>query len=266
MIRSVGAVSMAGVLAVSACSTDLQVWSMDSLPHVHNVVIVDDEIYLGSHEGLYRFSEEDGFHVVSPDFDVMGLAFSDEGFYASGHPGPGFDYPDPVGLLVSSDRGATWDAVSLTGEVDFHLLDASGDTIIGAAANYGVLIMSDDSGQTWGSVDWPPLYDFGMSPTNPDHILIATGEGLMVSVDAGQSFTQIPGAPEAIMVQWSPDGIVLATPEGLFIAGDLTGPFTKVYSGLTRVIDVAMAGSTIAVVDGHSLLISRDSGQSFIAW
>ena len=266
MIRSVGAVSMAGVLAVSACSTDLQVWSMDSLPHVHNVVIVDDEIYLGSHEGLYRFSEEDGFHVVSPDFDVMGLAHSNDGFYASGHPGPGFDYPDPVGLLVSGDRGATWDSVSLTGEVDFHLLDASGDTIVGAAANYGVLVMSQDGGKTWGSVEWPSLSDFALSPDNPDHIFIATGEGLMLSQDAGQSFAEIPGAPEAIIVQWSEDGVVLASAGSIFTAKEPTGPFTEVFSDLTGVIDVARSGSTIAVVDGHSLVVSRDGGQSFTRW
>jgi hypothetical protein len=260
------ALALSAVLVASGCSTGAQVRAMDQIPHVHNVVIAGDDIYLGSHEGLYRFSEGDGFTVVSSPFDVMGLSHHNDTFYASGHPGQGLDLPDPVGLLASTDGGGRWDSMSLTGEVDFHLLDVSGSTIIGAAANYGILVVSDDGGQTWERVDWPALFDFAINPVDSDQILLATGDGLKASSDGGETFTEVPGAPQALVVQWSRDGVILATSTSVLTAPTVTGPFTEVFSGLTGVIDVARSGSTIAVVDGHSLLISRDAGKTFSTW
>lgn len=66
-------------------------------------------------------------------------------FYASGHPGPSDDLPNPVGLIESTDAGETWQPLSPTGESDFHTLGAAGNQVYGFN---GQLIGTDD-GRNW---------------------------------------------------------------------------------------------------------------------
>ena len=263
MRRALTVAAMSAVLAVSACASEQPVMSLAELPHAHNVVVVEGDIFVGTHHGLYEFSEAKGFVLVSEDFDVMGLSASGGVFYASGHPGRGFPFPDPVGLLASTDRGQSWQSVSLTGDVDFHLLDGVGDVMVGAAANYGIMVMSTDRGLTWGSVDWPQLTDFAINPENPNHIVLATGDGLLLSIDGGTTFETVDGAPAAVIVHWSEAGLTVVGDGDVLVSDGPGEPFSVVHTGVWEPIDVARDGPTIAVVDGHTLWVSRDAGDNF---
>ena len=263
MRRTLAVAAMSAVLAVSACASEQPVMSLADLPHAHNVVVVEGQVFVGTHHGLYEFSEDKGFVLVSEDFDVMGLSAYDGVFYASGHPGRGFPFPDPVGLLASIDRGRSWQSVSLTGDVDFHLLDTVGEVMVGAAANYGVMVMSTDRGVTWGSVDWPMLSDFAINPKDANQIVLATGDGLLLSIDGGVTFQAVPGAPAAVKVDWSNAGLTIVANGDVFVSGDPGEPFTTVHTGVFDPIDVARDGDTIAIVDGHTLLVSSDAGVEF---
>lgn len=266
MRRILTSAAVTGALVLSGCATDQTVMSLADLPHAHNVVVVDGDVFLGTHHGLYEFSEENGFVLLSEDFDVMGLSAYDGVFYASGHPGRGFPFPDPVGLLESTDRGQSWEPVSLTGDVDFHLLDSVGDVMVGAAANYGIMVMSTDRGLNWGSVEWQGLTDFAINPQNPEHIILATGDGLLLSVDGGTTFEPVDDAPSAVIVDWSATGLTVIGAGNILVSDGPNEPFSTIYTGVWEPIDVARDGNTIAVVDGHTLLISRDSGMSFATY
>jgi hypothetical protein len=261
--RFLAMVAASGVLVLAGCTSEQPVMSLSDLPHAHNVVVVDGEVYVGTHHGFYEFSEENGFVLRSKDFDVMGLAAADGVFFASGHPGQGFPFPDPVGLLESSDRGQSWQAVSLTGDVDFHRLDAVGEVMVGAAANYGVTVMSTDRGASWGSVDWPEFNDFAINPNDARHIVLATSQGLALSTNGGELFERVADSAPALIVDWSMDGLTVVE-DGQVLAGTEPGqPLVAVYVGIENPIDLARSGATIAVLDGHSLLVSRDSGTTF---
>ncbi|MFP5282912.1 MAG: hypothetical protein ACLGIF_05620 [Actinomycetes bacterium] len=95
--------------------------------HVHGVAVnpADAKVYLATHDGLFRY-DRTGPKQVGPVIDLMGFTVAGPNhFYASGHPGPGVDLPQPVGLIESTDAGRSWTPLSRQGESDFHTLAAS---------------------------------------------------------------------------------------------------------------------------------------------
>ena len=121
-----------------------------AVDHVHGALIHDGVLLLGTHSGLVEVDLTTGRTIrrsVTQD-DLMGLGSDGARLVASGHPGPGSDLPDPLGLISSEDDGRTWEPVSLTGEVDFHGLAAAGSMVAGIGTADGLLI-SRDGGQTW---------------------------------------------------------------------------------------------------------------------
>ena len=83
------AVAVSILLAASTPNAFAAGESIGSLSHIHGVRAVGNQIILGTHEGLFQYLDEKTVKRISPEpFDVMGLAVSTKGFYASGHPGP----------------------------------------------------------------------------------------------------------------------------------------------------------------------------------
>jgi hypothetical protein len=80
--------------------------TIGSLSHIHQVKVQGKKILLGTHEGLYQYQGADKVLRMSPEvFDVMGLSIDGKRIYASGHPGPGSKFPEPVGLVLSTKTG-----------------------------------------------------------------------------------------------------------------------------------------------------------------
>ena len=95
--------------------------SHQAISHLHDLRVFGDEILLGTHEGLYRYISKDSIKKLGKESpDVMGLSVLGKRIYASGHPAPGSNLPNPVGLLMSPDKGKSWQQISLQGKVDFH--------------------------------------------------------------------------------------------------------------------------------------------------
>ena len=150
---------------------------MPSMDHLHGAVVDGSALLVGTHDGIHRVGIEDGKteRVGSSADDFMGFAGYPSGFLvASGHPGPGSTLPDPLGLIVSGDGGASWEPRSLTGEVDFHSLATSGDEIVGWDTR-GQVLWSTDRGLTWRE---------GPSMT-PTSLAIFDGRVWMATPDAG---------------------------------------------------------------------------------
>lgn len=125
--------------------------------------------------------------------DLMGFTpGQDEGtFYASGHPGPGSDLPNPLGLIKSRDGGKTWEPLSRQGESDFHALTT---TKSGIVAFDGELRTSAD-GKTWKTVavDFAPAALAGHP--HSDTVLATTPEGVQRSTDGGTTWTLVTSSP-----------------------------------------------------------------------
>lgn len=162
--------------------------------HVHGLSVnrETDQVLLATHEGLFDVTKSPATKIGGSN-DLMGFtAAADQGvFYASGHPGPGSDLPNPMGLIRSVDGGKTWEQLSRQGESDFHALAA---TKSGIVAFDGTLQTSPD-GKTWtpATAGFVPAVLAG-TPEG-DTVLAATREGLQRSTDGGKTWELNTTAP-----------------------------------------------------------------------
>src|SRR5688500_9847301 len=113
-----------------------------------------------------------GFAVVGPDH-----------FLGSGHPDATQDLPPYLGLIESRDAGRTWTPLSLHGEVDFHVLEATGTRVYGYGSDFATreprFLSSDDGGRTWKRLQAPePLVSLAVSPEDPDALIASGVRGL----------------------------------------------------------------------------------------
>ena len=257
---TIGALAL---LTVSGCTTsDANEVNLSELEHIHSVLTDGEEFFLASHHGLYVWSD-DSWLLRGEEFDVMGLALHDGVFYASGHPGPSQDLPDPLGVLVSRDDAVTWEPHVLTGEVDFHLLEVVGDTIVGVAANYGQVVASTDFGQTWSALDISALTSLSVNPSNGSEILLASDGALLLSSDTGASFNPVDAPGGVVLVDWSLPTIYLSTDSALYRASNPNGDFSPLVEGFSGIQSIDAYGDAVIVLDEAGVHISKDGGRSF---
>ena len=236
--------------------------TLDELEHVHSVATDGEEFFLASHHGLYVWSG-DSWQLRGEEFDIMGLAIDDGVFYASGHPGPSQDLPDPLGILVSTDDGETWEPSVLTGEVDFHLLEVAGTTVVGVAANYGMVVASADLGQTWTSLEVPPLTSLALNPLSGNEILLASDGALVLSKDDGVTFSPVTAPPGISLIEWSDSRVYLSKGSAIFAGSTPAGPYVALPQEFTNILGIAAHEEVVMVLDDQGVHISRDSGASF---
>lgn len=238
--------------------------------HVHGVAVEEgsDAVLVAAHEGLFRLSAE-GDVQVGPVIDLMGFAVAAPGrFVASGHPGPGVDLPQPVGLIESTDQGNSWQPVSRQRVSDFHALTTSATGILGYD---GSLLRSVDGGRTWAELDIPTEPASLAASPDGQQVLATTGQGLLLSPDGGKSWSPVPGAPLLQLADWAADGrtVVGVDPSGgVWTSRDAAATWERAaqLSAAPQAMDVGTStdgNSRIVVVTGVAVSESRDGGQTF---
>ena len=241
---------------------------LSALNHVHGVAAdAGDGMLLATHEGLFRLSAEGGTRL-GPVIDLMGFAVvGPDHFIASGHPGPGVDMPQPVGLIESVDGGDSWRALSRGGESDFHALTATEGGMLGYD---GSLLRSAD-GRTWDELELPAPPAGLAASGDGQRVLATTEQGILLSADAGTSWSPVPDAPLLQLVDWTADGrtAVGIDPDGaVWISSDGAATWHEgaELGAAPQAIDVATAadGSTrVVVVTTSAIVESRDGGTTF---
>jgi photosystem II stability/assembly factor-like uncharacterized protein len=251
-------------LAASSPSALASGESIGALSHIHSVRAFGDQILLGTHEGLYQYLDEKTVKRISPErFDVMGLAVSSKGFYASGHPGPGSKLPDPVGLLLTTDRGATWKKISLTGEVDFHTLENVGDELYGADSGSGDLMYSSDGGKSWVKRGKNSFMDFAPNPTRKAAVLAIQNGKLYRSTDALKSTKLVKTSFVVDSLDWIKGSLIAVSGKVLYRSTDSGTTWKKVSTLSSQIGTITQSSRLIAVVMGSAIYSSSDGGKSF---
>ncbi len=267
----VGACSSAAPSPSSAPGSDPGLTERSALPatdHVHALAIdpADGAALMATHDGLFRISPQDS-ERVGPVIDLMGFSVVGPSHYvASGHPGPGTDLPNPVGLIESTDGGRTWEPVSRTGESDFHALDAWPGGVIALGES---LERSDDL-RSWSPLETPDgLYDV----SSPDglSVIATTPDGLQLSDDGGRSWQPAADAPLLQLVEHANSDVAVGlSPDGVLYRTDDAG------ASWERTGDVGETPAALAVslVDPNQVLVltpsgitaSDDGGTTFSSW
>lgn len=236
--------------------------------HVHGLGVdpADGTVYVASHDGLFRSGPGGLAPAGATGRDLMGFTIAGPGTYlSSGHPAPGDDLPNPLGLVESRDGGGTWTPVSLTGEVDFHSLEAASGTIFGYDAINGLLRASVDGGRSWEDRSPVEALDIAVDPADPARVLATVQGGVAGSTDGGRSFTT-PTGPQLAYLSWGPDGTVygLDLDSAVFTSSDGGTTWQRIGAGpggrpqaVTAVEDALLAATTAGVYR------SDDGGMTF---
>lgn len=238
-----------------------------AITHIHGLVRDPGTgaVVLATHEGAYH--RQDGQWVAAGAvIDLMGFAVAPDGtWFASGHPGPGLDLPQPLGLASSTDQGRTWSVESRGGQSDFHALAAGPGGIIGFD---GALRMSTDR-RTWTDLAIPaPPHSLAISPVS-GVILATTEQGVLRSSDDGRTWTTLDPPALVALIAWADDRTIAGiTLEGrVVISADAGATWV---SGSATIAEVsALAAShngdgpvEILIASGTSVLVSTDGGNT----
>ena len=244
--------------------------------HVHGLGVnpADGSLFLATHTGLFRAaSSELRAHRVGDRFqDTMGFTVvGPDHFLGSGHPDGRDQLPPFLGLIESRDAGRSWRAVSLEGEVDFHVLESSGPRIYGYGSDFATreprFLTSTDGGRDWRRLKAPePLISLAISPGD-SRTLIASGEGgVFRSRDGGRAWSGVD-APGAGMLAWTRDELVLVDLDGrAWQAADLAGgqwrPVGEI-GGQPAALDSGPDDQLLVALHDGTVKRSADAGRSW---
>lgn len=239
--------------------------------HVHGLGVTEsdpDRVLVATHDGLASYSDAAGLERVSElSSDLMGFTIGPGGdLLASGHPGEGEEGPFALGLIESTDGGETWEAVSLSGEADFHALDAHEGGVYGFDAANGVLRTSRD-GQEWREVPTSFAFvDIAADPASERFVAITEGGELVASEDGGATFSAVEGAPPLLLVDYSPEGDLIGIDtrgqvQTLLASGTWEPRGARVDEGLQAF--TAGPDGLVWAVDRRGLVRSADARSDF---
>ncbi|MCK1998339.1 sialidase [Psychrobacillus psychrodurans] len=196
------------ILVLSACnSNEKEVYSFtevknSKIDHIHGLGYLNggNDIAIATHFGLYEYGKDGWKEASSQKHDYMGFQAVREGFFSSGHPEEGSEYKNPLGLIKSIDKGASFEQLAFYGEIDFHYLAAGYDSNTIYVLNEMPvedmkvgLHYSTDEGASWtegmmnGFIS-KFISNLSAHPTRKELIAIGSKDGLFVSADYGQNF------------------------------------------------------------------------------
>lgn len=238
--------------------------------HVHGAAFDpgDASLLLATHDGLFRYAGAGASpERVGPELDLMGFTVAGPGrYYASGHPGPASELPAPLGLVGSTDSGASWSPLSRGGSSDFHALTAAEGGVVGFD---GQLRTSAD-GQRWATLR-PPAAPFALAASPGAPLVLATSEsGLLRSVDSGATWERVDGAPLLqVAAVVDAERAVALTPGGQAAVSDDGGRTWELRAGLGQSPQAIAARQgpsgvlEVVVVTTSRLLSSTDGAATF---
>lgn len=177
------------------------------IEHIHGVGISNNgTTFVATHEGLFSTKHSGEWNKVgSAEDDLMGFHMRSDGtMLTSGHPGPNSDLPNPIGVLISKDKGLNWKKVQYAGKIDFHILTTYhhdptimyGMNQMGAGKYGAGIYKSMDGGVKWEKIEPKGLpnelskvYSLLILPGNKNTLLAGTDFGVMISKDGGETWT-----------------------------------------------------------------------------
>ncbi|PGT84540.1 F510_1955 family glycosylhydrolase [Bacillus sp. AFS040349] len=177
--------------------------------HIHGLGYSADgnSFYIPAHDGLRVYSKGEWRIPEGEKHDYMGFSMVDDGFYSSGHPGPGSKLENPFGVVKSNDFGKSLEVLDLYKEIDFH----------GMAVGY---------------------FSHAIYVLNPEANSRMEDTGLYYTLDETKKWTKsdmngLDGQPASIAVHSSDEKIIaIGTDQGVFLSTDFGNTFESILPGV----------------------------------
>ncbi|WP_026584550.1 F510_1955 family glycosylhydrolase [Bacillus sp. J33] len=182
----------------------------------------DTGLYLSSSNGLKFFKDGTWFETSAHNHDYMGFQAQKDGFIASGHPDKNSELKDPLGIVKSTDKGASLEKLAFYGKSSFPFLSAgynSGIVYIISQEQTAELApgvyRSENKGQTWEPVSLKGLEadTLGMiaaHPDNPNIMAMSTRSGIFFSRDKGETVELVSEPIMATALAFTKDSLYYA--------------------------------------------------------
>ncbi|WP_408011508.1 F510_1955 family glycosylhydrolase [Pseudalkalibacillus sp. A8] len=200
-----------------------------SFPDIHGIGYSNNGeiIYVPAHDGIKAF--ENGRWSI-PDLekhDFMGFSKVDDGFYSSGHPAPGSDKKNPLGIVKYTNSNQTLEPLDLYGEIDFHGLAVGFESHAIYAFNPKPnskmdevgLYYSTDNAKSWNKSDMKGLdgnpTSMAVHPSKEYVVAIGTPTGLYLSTDSGMTFKEVVEDIQVTAITFSIEGNLLVGGAGI---------------------------------------------------
>lgn len=171
--------------------------------HVHGMGHIEgDGLHFATHHGLKIYRDGSWFETDGMRHDYMGFNAVDDGFYTSGHPAPGADMVNPIGIQRSTDGGRSLEHLGFSGETDFHAMAAGYRNhhlfVMNPQKNSGMaagFFRSENEGQDWTQVEANGLDGevsaLALHPDDSQWVAAATSTGVYLSEDGGANFNAL---------------------------------------------------------------------------
>ncbi len=266
-----------------------------SFTHIHGLAYEQSEpydLFLATHYGLFRIGDNEEVEWLSEEgeqHDFMGFAVVNETtFISSGHPDPRSSLQNPLGVMMSHDRGLTWKTVALEGVVDFHLLavQAQNSQIIYGLNTFGEekgLYLSKDGGASWEKLvaeglppDLNTVFSLVIHPTDEKQLLMGTQFGILASSNAGLTWSMIntsytmTGAQAFVQPSQGMYAYLIGEKKGLHVSYDFgkrwnSIPISLAENDLVTYITVHPKNKQVMTVGTiqQTILTTEDSGESW---
>ena len=256
--------SVFAIVSLMAFGNNASAETLDSVPHIHHVKVVGNKVFVLTHEGLYELAGKNDMKLVGKEkIDVMGFTTLGKTLVASGHPAEGSKMPNPIGVMKSLDGGLTWKTISLSGKVDFHLLEGSGSDLYGADSQTGKLMTSADSGKTWKYLGKNTFTDIAVSPDTSGMAIAINNSELLLTENAFKSTTKIKKSLKFTQVEWRNSGLYALSGSALYKSMNSGKTWTKLntFKGMPGILSAS--DQMMLVTVGSDIYTSSNAGKKF---
>lgn len=241
-----------------------QAESFGSVSHIHAIKAAGDKVLIGTHEGLFTHISGDQMNKMGKEnFDVMGLAVDGSTIYASGHPGAGSNWVNPIGLLKSTDGGKSWAKISLEGKVDFHLLEVSGTELYGADSGSGQLMYSSNSGKSWKKLGKNQFTEISPVPGQKKSAFAVKDGKLFKTTDAFATTSQVKTKFTIATIEYVNGMLYAGSGKSLYHSTDMGKSWMQMSTFKRDIGLITASDKLLVVIAGNEILKSTNAGESF---
>ncbi|MED1539348.1 F510_1955 family glycosylhydrolase [Bacillus pseudomycoides] len=193
------------------------------IEHIHGIGYAGNMpgVSIATHNGIKVYQNGKWFDTTTQLHDYMGFQATKNGFFASGHPEPGTNLKNPLGLMKSSDGGNTLEKLTFYGESDFHNLAVGYNMeaiyLYNERPNSKLqngVYFSTNNGQEWKNSKLKGLsstiHSFSVHPDQSSVVAVSAKDGVYLSTDYGNTFELFSKSLESTAVTFSNEDVIYA--------------------------------------------------------